>query len=148
KHLDGVSRATMQRLLEYPWPGNVRELENVLERAVILAAGGVLEIGPDLLPVSSPAPAPRQQPGTELVPPTYPPAVPQPTGDQRPPGGPVAPPGRRLLVSFGNRNTSGRTCGRRWEPARGLPYHRPVRRRGSRYRRVGVVSGRPPRPAR
>jgi PAS domain S-box-containing protein len=44
KHLDGVDRPTMQRLQEYHWPGNVRELENVLERAVILATGSVLEI--------------------------------------------------------------------------------------------------------
>jgi PAS domain S-box-containing protein len=50
KRLDGVSRATMQLLQEYPWPGNVRELENVLERAVILAAGPTLEVAPDLLP--------------------------------------------------------------------------------------------------
>ena len=33
------SPATLQRLAAYPWPGNVRELENVIERAVILAAG-------------------------------------------------------------------------------------------------------------
>jgi PAS domain S-box-containing protein len=50
KHLEGVSRATMQRLLDYPWPGNIRELENVLERAVILATGPTLEVAPDLLP--------------------------------------------------------------------------------------------------
>jgi transcriptional regulator with GAF, ATPase, and Fis domain len=50
KHLDGVSRQTMQRLQEYPWPGNVRELENVLERAVILSTGPTLDIAPDLLP--------------------------------------------------------------------------------------------------
>src|SRR5262249_11676454 len=50
KRLDEVSRATMQRLQEYPWPGNVRELENVLERAVILATGQALEVAPDLLP--------------------------------------------------------------------------------------------------
>jgi len=31
------------RILEkYPWPGNIRELKNVLERAIILAKGGVL----------------------------------------------------------------------------------------------------------
>src|SRR5262249_43495944 len=35
KHLEGVSGATMERLLAYPWPGNVRELENILERAII-----------------------------------------------------------------------------------------------------------------
>ncbi|HEV3258595.1 MAG TPA: sigma 54-interacting transcriptional regulator [Gemmataceae bacterium] len=50
KRLDGVSRATMERLQDYPWPGNVRELENALERAVILAAGPTLEVAPDLLP--------------------------------------------------------------------------------------------------
>jgi NtrC-family two-component system response regulator AlgB len=35
-------------LMSYPWPGNVRELVNVLERALILAAGDV--VGLDLLP--------------------------------------------------------------------------------------------------
>src|SRR5262249_16639181 len=43
KRIDGVSPQTMQRLLAYPWPGNVRELENVLERAVILAADKILD---------------------------------------------------------------------------------------------------------
>jgi formate hydrogenlyase transcriptional activator len=56
KHLDEVSRQTMQRLEEYPWPGNVRELENILERAVILATGSTLDIAPDLLPTPAPAP--------------------------------------------------------------------------------------------
>jgi PAS domain S-box-containing protein len=55
KRIDGVSRETMQRLTAYSWPGNVRELENILERAVILASGPTLEIGPDILsdPVSA-----------------------------------------------------------------------------------------------
>jgi transcriptional regulator with GAF, ATPase, and Fis domain len=62
KRLDGISRETMQRLQEYPWPGNVRELENVLERAVILAAGPTLEVAPDLLPApAKPAPEERAQ---------------------------------------------------------------------------------------
>jgi transcriptional regulator with GAF, ATPase, and Fis domain len=34
------------RLLRYEWPGNVRELRNVIERAMILAPGPVLEIAP------------------------------------------------------------------------------------------------------
>lgn len=38
----------LQRLLAHDWPGNVRELHNVLERAVVLAAGG--PIGPGHLP--------------------------------------------------------------------------------------------------
>jgi transcriptional regulator with GAF, ATPase, and Fis domain len=52
KRIEGVEKETMRRLLAYPWPGNVRELENVLERAVILAAGPTLEIGADLLPLN------------------------------------------------------------------------------------------------
>ena len=39
---------TEARLREYQWPGNVRELRNLLERALILAAGNV--ILPDHLP--------------------------------------------------------------------------------------------------
>ena len=38
-----LTRAGMIRLQSYDWPGNVRELQNVIERAVILARGGVLE---------------------------------------------------------------------------------------------------------
>ena len=49
KRIDGIGRATMQRLLDYHWPGNIRELENLLERAVILATGPVLEIDPSAL---------------------------------------------------------------------------------------------------
>jgi transcriptional regulator with GAF, ATPase, and Fis domain len=33
-----------ERLTHYSWPGNVRELQNVIERAVILAKGGSLQV--------------------------------------------------------------------------------------------------------
>jgi transcriptional regulator with GAF, ATPase, and Fis domain len=79
KQFDGVSAATMQRLMEYSWPGNIRELENVLERAIILVTGGTLEIGSDLLPRSSPALAERQPPDPESTPFNCLLAVPQPT---------------------------------------------------------------------
>jgi transcriptional regulator with GAF, ATPase, and Fis domain len=65
KHLDCVSDPTMRRLQEYPWPGNVRELENVLERAVILATGATLEVGPDLLPAPTEAPPAEERTGPE-----------------------------------------------------------------------------------
>jgi hypothetical protein len=37
----GISRDARQALANYDWPGNVRELRNVLERAAILADGGL-----------------------------------------------------------------------------------------------------------
>jgi transcriptional regulator with GAF, ATPase, and Fis domain len=49
KPLEGFSRRSMQRLSDYRWPGNIRELQNVVERAAILAAGPVVEIGAELL---------------------------------------------------------------------------------------------------
>ncbi|MBM3986345.1 MAG: sigma-54-dependent Fis family transcriptional regulator [Planctomycetes bacterium] len=38
-----LSAATEQKLLQWPWPGNVRELENVLQRAVVLSQGTMIE---------------------------------------------------------------------------------------------------------
>jgi PAS domain S-box-containing protein len=61
KRLDGVGRQTMQRLQGYPWPGNIRELENVLERAVILTTGPMLNIAPDLVPPPA-APTAEERP--------------------------------------------------------------------------------------
>ena len=72
---DGTARAlspeAAARLLEYRWPGNVRELENVLQRAVLLAAGAQLlpedlafmgghDGEPDIAPAAMPAPAAAQ----------------------------------------------------------------------------------------
>ena len=44
KHVTAVSRASLDRMSRYSWPGNVRELRNVIERAMILAPGPVLDI--------------------------------------------------------------------------------------------------------
>jgi two-component system response regulator PilR (NtrC family) len=50
KPLREISPAAMTLLLDYHWPGNVRELENVIERAVVLSTGPVLDV--DLLPMT------------------------------------------------------------------------------------------------
>ncbi|MFY9221160.1 MAG: helix-turn-helix domain-containing protein, partial [Blastocatellia bacterium] len=34
---------------DYTWPGNIRELENIVERALILSEGHILEIEEDFL---------------------------------------------------------------------------------------------------
>ncbi len=39
-----ISRATLDKLLEYNWPGNVRELLNVIERAVSFADTNTIEV--------------------------------------------------------------------------------------------------------
>ena len=58
KYLDGNNRSVlhfqpeaMQILMDHNWPGNVRELENVVERAVVLAADAAvpLDVFPDHL---------------------------------------------------------------------------------------------------
>jgi DNA-binding NtrC family response regulator len=62
----GVSPAARRVLDEYAWPGNVRELRNVIERAMIVAAGRLIEIGdlPPLGRVLQPASAgERLEPG-------------------------------------------------------------------------------------
>jgi DNA-binding NtrC family response regulator len=51
--IEAVGRATMERLRNYSWPGNVRELENILERAIILASGPILEIDAEVFAGSS-----------------------------------------------------------------------------------------------
>jgi len=48
----GIARDAKDQLLAYGWPGNVRELRNAIERAVILADGGMIRS--EHLPVTSP----------------------------------------------------------------------------------------------
>jgi transcriptional regulator with GAF, ATPase, and Fis domain len=66
--LGGEARRALEA---HPWPGNVRELRNVIERAVVLCRGEVLEPGHLLLhegelvaqpppPSTTPIPAPRE----------------------------------------------------------------------------------------
>ncbi|GAB63709.1 two-component response regulator [Candidatus Jettenia caeni] len=43
KTVEGISREALGKLMSYAWPGNIRELENVIERAVILCKGKMIE---------------------------------------------------------------------------------------------------------
>jgi transcriptional regulator with GAF, ATPase, and Fis domain len=53
KQIKSIQKESMQALQDYPWPGNVRELESIIERAVILCPGPVLQLA-DRLEISSP----------------------------------------------------------------------------------------------
>jgi formate hydrogenlyase transcriptional activator len=44
KVIDTIPSATMDALRRYPWPGNIRELQNMIERAVIISTGPVLNL--------------------------------------------------------------------------------------------------------
>ncbi len=44
KNIKDIDYEAMQALLAYDWPGNVRELRNTIERATVLADGGVITI--------------------------------------------------------------------------------------------------------
>ncbi len=58
KKIEKVSQKVLDTLQVYHWPGNVRELENIMERAVILSHGSLIEIE-DLPELISPAGAPN-----------------------------------------------------------------------------------------
>ena len=56
KSVAGVSLPVLKRMCSYHWPGNVRQLENVVERAISLVDGDIIEEQhlPDFLKAESP----------------------------------------------------------------------------------------------
>lgn len=44
KKLNGISKGALNRLMKYDFPGNIRELENIIERAMILSKGNLLDL--------------------------------------------------------------------------------------------------------
>src|SRR6185295_11883549 len=44
KDIRTISGASVRELIRWDWPGNIRELENLVERAVILTRGTMLEV--------------------------------------------------------------------------------------------------------
>ncbi len=53
-----LSKQAEDRLTQYAWPGNIRELENVLQRAMILAPGSVIDVAHLHLPQAAKIAAP------------------------------------------------------------------------------------------
>ncbi len=51
RELSDITPEAMHAIIENPWPGNVRELENVMERAVLLSAGSLIDEASLPLPV-------------------------------------------------------------------------------------------------
>jgi transcriptional regulator with PAS, ATPase and Fis domain len=59
RSITGVSDQVMARLMTHDFPGNVRELENIIEHAMVLCRGDLIELHhlpPDLLPDSQEQP--------------------------------------------------------------------------------------------
>jgi len=70
RRVDEVSPAAAEVLARYRWPGNVRELRNVIERALVLGSGPVLEVDdlpPELLHAAPMIPADPSLPVRPLV---------------------------------------------------------------------------------
>jgi len=62
--VQAISQQAYERMFAYAWPGNVRELQNVMERAVLLSKGEVIEehAMPQPLPAAPATNAPAGKP--------------------------------------------------------------------------------------
>ncbi len=73
--INTIPSETMQALVHYHWPGNIRELQNVIERAVIISKGTMLNVPlaglqPNVVPKASHAatkPAPADHKGLQGI---------------------------------------------------------------------------------
>src|SRR5262249_54795963 len=62
RRIESIPSEVMEALVRYPWPGNVRELQNIIERAVILSPGSLLQVPlGDLQPAATQAPVPAPE---------------------------------------------------------------------------------------
>lgn len=57
RNIDSIPAEALRTLSNMEWPGNVRELENVVERAVLLTRGNVLQLSlPDVIAMAPSTP--------------------------------------------------------------------------------------------
>ena len=71
RQIDTIPASTMTALQQWHWPGNIRELANVIERAVIVSTGRVLQVQlPDPIPPAE-ASAPARPPAAPPARPTF-----------------------------------------------------------------------------
>lgn len=57
RNIDSIPAETLRTLERMSWPGNVRELENVIERAVLLTRGSVLQLSLPEVPLTPESPS-------------------------------------------------------------------------------------------
>jgi formate hydrogenlyase transcriptional activator len=57
KEIETIPTETMEALTRYDWPGNIRELQNLIERAVIISTGPVLDVPASALRATAGRPA-------------------------------------------------------------------------------------------
>jgi two-component system response regulator HydG len=62
KNVKQLSPAALRLLATYPWPGNIRELEHVIEGAILLSSGNLIEDSDLQLYVQRPAALPPPGP--------------------------------------------------------------------------------------
>jgi formate hydrogenlyase transcriptional activator len=65
KRIERIPAKAMEALVAYSWPGNIRELQNLIERAIILSRGPVLEVA--LAGLKPPAEATTTPSGAETL---------------------------------------------------------------------------------
>jgi two-component system response regulator PilR (NtrC family) len=66
REVSGVAPDAMAALEQYHWPGNIRELENVIERAIVLGSGHMLDLA--ALPAGICRPQDRDEPPLDIPP--------------------------------------------------------------------------------